>query len=100
MDKISKKLKTKASLVRDTAKKHKISLKESKLFVSTVFQEITKALLKDQKVEIRGFGSFYVKKYKAYKGRNPKTQKPVHVGAKQRPIFKAGLISKNLNKSS
>ncbi len=58
--------------------------------VSTVFNGIAKTLAKGDRVEIRGFGSFKVKKYKGYKGRNPKTGEAIKVKPKKLPFFKCG----------
>ncbi len=54
------------------------------------FDEMTNALTKGNRVEIRGSCSFYVKKYKAYSGRNPKTGEKVKVEPKKLPFFKCG----------
>jgi len=98
MVKISKKLKTKSDIILEIAKKHNLSIAKAGLFVEAIFNEITQALLKNQKVELRGFGTFGVKKYKAYKGRNPKTQEIINIKAKKRPWFKPGQIHDLLNK--
>lgn len=98
MKKIAKKLKTKSDLISEIAQKKGLPLSTAYLFVDTVFEEIAQSLLKGQKVEIRGFGTFGVKKYKAYKGRNPQTQKSVMVRVKKRPWFKPGLFRESLNK--
>ena len=98
MVKIAKKLKTKSDIIAEIAKNKKLPLSTAVLFVDTVFEEITQALLKGGKVELRGFGTFGVKKYKGYKGRNPKNQKRVIVRAKKRPWFKPGLIRESLRR--
>ncbi|UCD89193.1 MAG: integration host factor subunit beta, partial [Desulfobacterales bacterium] len=54
------------------------------------FDEISNALAKGDRVEIRGLCSFYVKKYKEYVGRNPKTGESVKVSPKKLPFFKCG----------
>ena len=54
------------------------------------FDNIKKALAEGDKVEIRGFGSFVLKKYKGYTGRNPKTGEPVEVEPKVLPVFRTG----------
>ncbi len=59
-------------------------------FLDTFFQTIQEALLRDDKVELRGFGSFRVRHRKPRLGRNPKTGEPVSVPAKKVPFFKAG----------
>ena len=98
MKKIARKLKTKSDFISEIAQKKNLPLSTASLLVNTVFEEIIKSLLKDQKVELRGFGTFGVKKYKAYKGRNPKNQQRVMVRAKKRPWFKPGLLRESLNK--
>ncbi len=63
---------------------------EVKAVIKTFFDTITDALVKGDRVEIRGLCSFYVKKYKAYAGRNPKTGEPTNVKPKKLPFFKCG----------
>ena len=58
--------------------------------VTLFFEEISWALEKDYRGEIRGFCSFYIKNYKAYTGRNPKTGTTVSVQPKKLPFFKCG----------
>jgi integration host factor subunit beta len=58
--------------------------------VSTVFQEITSALSRGDRVELRGFGAFSVKQREARMGRNPRTGAAVPVPKKRVPFFKAG----------
>ncbi len=58
--------------------------------VSTLFEEITVALERGDRVELRGFGAFSVKKRRARKGRNPRTGAAVPVPEKSVPFFKAG----------
>jgi len=67
-----------------------ISKKEAATIVDLFFNEMAKALAKGDRVEIRGLCSFYVKKYKAYAGRNPRTGEPVKVAPKKLPFFKCG----------
>ncbi|MCY4321758.1 MAG: integration host factor subunit beta [Bdellovibrionaceae bacterium] len=98
MRKISKKLKTKSELIEELSHKNNLSLSVSTLCVETIKEEIMQALLNDQRVELRGFGSFRVKRYKAYKGRNPQNQEKIMVRAKKRPWFKSGVFMKDLNK--
>ena len=63
---------------------------KAKAVIKTFFDTITDALAKGDRVEIRGLCSFYVKKYKAYAGRNPKTGEPTQVKSKKLPFFKCG----------
>ncbi len=66
--------------------------------VNTVFGEITEALARGERVELRGFGAFSVKKRDARVGRNPRTGESVAVEAKAVPFFKTGkLLRERLN---
>jgi integration host factor subunit beta len=58
--------------------------------VTTIFNEISAALARGDRVELRGFGAFSVKHRNARTGRNPRTGETVHVGAKRVPYFKTG----------
>ena len=71
---------------------------EADLVVRTVFDEMSKALAKGNRVEIRGLCSFRVKKYKAYYGKNPKTGNLFRVKPKKLPYFKCGTdLKKRVN---
>jgi len=63
---------------------------EAKAVVNIFFNEMSNALANGDRVEIRGLCSFYVKNYKAYSGRNPKTGEPTQVKSKKLPFFKCG----------
>ena len=63
---------------------------EAAAVVDLLFNEMANALAEGDRVEIRGLCSFYVKKYKAYAGRNPKTGEKVKVKPKKLPFFKIG----------
>jgi len=66
--------------------------------VNTIFSEITDALASGNRVELRGFGAFSVKKRDARIGRNPRTGESVHVDEKFVPFFKTGkLLRDRLN---
>ena len=66
--------------------------------VNTVFSEITEALAKGDRVELRGFGAFSVKSRDARMGRNPRTGEAVKVKSKAVPFFKTGkLLRDRLN---
>ena len=67
-----------------------ITKSEAAAVVNLFFKEMANALAEGDRVEIRGLCSFYVKKYKAYAGRNPKTGKPTRVKPKKLPFFKCG----------
>lgn len=63
---------------------------EAKAVVNLFFNEMANALANGDRVEIRGLCSFFVKNYKAYSGRNPKTGEPTQVKSKKLPFFKCG----------
>lgn len=66
--------------------------------VSTIFDEITDAMARGERVELRGFGAFSVKRRDARTGRNPRTGETVDVDEKHVPFFKAGkLLRDRLN---
>jgi integration host factor subunit beta len=60
------------------------------LIVATIFEEITQALTRGERVELRGFGAFTIKRRNARTGRNPRTGEAVSVDEKAIPFFKAG----------
>jgi integration host factor subunit beta len=72
-----------------------ITKSEAAAVVDLFFNEMANALAKGDRVEIRGLCSFYVKKYKAYAGRNPKTGEPTRVKPKKLPFFKCGKELRN-----
>lgn len=79
-----------SELVKVLAEKSKIPLEEAELVVSTMETNMKETLLAGGRVEIRGFGSFKVKDYPGYTGRNPRTGEEVAVSAKRLPLFRAG----------
>jgi integration host factor subunit beta len=68
----------------------KLSKKEAAAVVDLFFENMSEALAKGDRVEIRGLCSFYVKEYKSYQGRNPKTGESVEIAPKKLPFFKCG----------
>ncbi len=64
--------------------------------INLLFDSIKESLAVGDRVEIRGFGSFNVKEYKGYTGRNPKTGVKVEVKPKKLPVFRAGRELRNL----
>ncbi len=81
---------TKSQLIEVLAKEENITLKIAEVVVNTTFSSIENALINGDRVEIRGIGSFKVKEYKEYKGRNPKTGEVIKVKPKKLPFFKVG----------
>ena len=72
-----------------------ISRKYAEDVVDIFFNNMADKLTKGERVEIRGFGSFKVKRHKTYLGRNPKTGKQISVPSKKLPFFKVGKELKN-----
>ena len=68
----------------------RISKKEASAVVDIFFDSMAAALARGERVEIRGLCSFYVKEYRSYLGRNPKTGESVRVASKKLPFFKSG----------
>jgi integration host factor subunit beta len=85
-----------SDLVNALKNRTALSTKEAKNFCNTFFGAIKKSLAKGDRVEIRGFGSFMVKNYKAYTGRNPKSGEKIHVPPKKLPSFKVGKKLKEI----
>ena len=80
----------KLELINALIDEGQISKKEAATVVNLFFNEMANALAKGDRVEIRELCSFYVKKYKAYAGRNPMTGERVQVASKKLPFFKIG----------
>ena len=80
----------KSQLIESLAKEERLPLRKAEEVVNTVFGEMETALIRGERVEIRGLGSFKVKKYDGYKGRNPKTGEMIKVDSKKLPFFKVG----------
>ncbi len=79
-----------SELIQAIKNEGELSRKEAEQIVDVFFGMISDTLSKGDRVEIRGFGSFTVKKYKSYTGRNPKTGKQISVPSKKLPFFKVG----------
>jgi integration host factor subunit beta len=80
----------KLDLIAAIKNKTELTKSEAASIVDFFFNEMANALAKGDRVEIRGLCSFYVKKYKAYAGRNPKTGEKVKIKSKKLPFFKCG----------
>jgi integration host factor subunit beta len=80
----------KSELIETLAVRNGISYKKAEEIINTVFDTMSAALLEGERIEIRGFGSFVVKDYKSYTGRNPKTGDTIAVKPKKLPFFKVG----------
>jgi integration host factor subunit beta len=80
----------KSELIKNLAEQSNIPMDEATLVVNTFVDSMKGALTEGNRVEIRGFGSFKVKEYGAYSGRNPRTGAKVNVRPKRLPFFRAG----------
>ena len=80
----------KSDLIHTLRKETDLSNRKSKQVVELFFNQMSNALASGDRVEIRGFCSFYVKEYKGFTGRNPKTGEPIEVPPKKLPFFKCG----------
>ncbi len=80
----------KSELIDALAAQKGVSFKRAEEIINTIFDSMTTALVSGERIEIRGFGSFVIKEYKAYTGRNPKTGESIGVKPKKLPFFKVG----------
>ena len=80
----------KQDLIVKFAEKEGLAYADSRFLVDMFFDKMAKSLVAGERVEIRGFGSFMVKKYAGYTGRNPRSGEKVKVKSKKLPFFKVG----------
>ena len=81
---------TGSQLVEALSKETGLSVSKAEDVVRMAFNSMAKALANGERIEIRGFGSFKIKKYEGYQGRNPKTGEILPVRPKKLPFFKCG----------
>jgi len=87
---------TKADLIEEVSRVVEFSRKDSEVIVEAIFDSVVRALKEDDKIEIRGFGSFRTRQRQPRVGRNPKTGARVEVPAKRIPYFKPSKELKDL----
>lgn len=80
----------KSDLIGALSEKENLTEKNASEIINLIFDGFTDTLQKGDRIEIRGFASFSVRKYGAYTGRNPKTGKKTKVEPKRLPFFKVG----------
>ena len=80
----------KLELISTLKEKTMLTKSEAAQVVKIFFDSLSDAFVKGERVEIRGFCSFYIKEYKSYTGRNPKTGQKVTIPPKRLPFFKCG----------
>ena len=80
----------KSELIEQLAVRKDISNKRAEEIVNLIFNSMTDAMVDGERIEIRGLGSFVIKDYGTYTGRNPKTGEQIVVNPKKLPFFKVG----------
>ncbi|MDR3134792.1 MAG: integration host factor subunit beta [Deltaproteobacteria bacterium] len=80
----------KSQLINELAEEMKIGNQDSTAVVNAFFETIEEGLANGERTEIRGLGSFRIKDYPGYVGRNPKTGSAIEVPAKRLPFFRVG----------
>lgn len=81
---------TRSELIEQLATQKEITTRRSEQIISEIFDAMGEALIGGDRIEVRGFGTFTVKEYGTYQGRNPKTGDPIEVKPKKLPFFKVG----------
>ena len=81
---------TKSDLIEKVAAQLNLPKGKAELIINCIFDSMEESLKQGNRIEIRGFGSFEIRRYKAYEGRNPRTGDPVGVNPKRLPFFKVG----------
>jgi len=89
----------KSQLIEALAQEINLPLREASPITDTILDTMVEALAAGDSIEIRGFGSFVVKEYESYIGRNPKTGDSIQVPPKKLPFFKVGKeLKEKVNK--
>jgi len=86
---------TKDAIVKKVAENAGITQKVAKLALDSIFEAISEALSKNEKVTLTGFGTFCVIRKKARKGKNPQTMEVIDIPEKNAPVFRAGKSLKD-----
>ena len=81
---------TKSDLIEHLCQVEKLPKGRAELLVNIIFDSMEQSLRRGERIEIRGFGSFEIREYRAYEGRNPRTGTAVAVKPKRLPFFKVG----------
>lgn len=81
---------TKTELIKTVADRADISQKQARKVVNSVFEVMKHRLLDDDRIELRGFGSFHVRQHDAYETTNPKTGEQMRVGPRKSVHYKVG----------
>ena len=84
----------KTELIEAVSAATKVTKKDTEAVVKATFEAIEKALVKGDKVQLIGFGTFEIKERAGYTGHDPRTMEPVEIAASKLPTFKAGKAFK------
>jgi len=79
-----------SDLIAMLAERSNLPMTQAEAVVNLIFEKMRDTMVEGGRIEIRGFGSFVVKEYEGYQGRNPKTGEPIPVPPKKLPFFKVG----------
>jgi integration host factor subunit beta len=91
----------KSELIEALAEAMNLPIREAASITNTIIDTMSDALARGESIEIRGFGSFVVKEYESYTGRNPKTGEKIKVKPKKLPFFKVGKdLREQVNKNN
>ncbi len=90
---------TKSDLIQEVSQKHNTTKAVATLIVNSILDSITNTLKQGNRVEIRGLGTFELREYNSYQGRNPQTGEKIQVKAKKLPFFKPGKFRNKVNSS-
>ena len=80
----------KSELIEKLAERSGLNVMQAEEVVNLIYRKMRDTMVAGGRIEIRGFGSFVVKEYEAYQGRNPKTGEKISVPPKKLPFFKVG----------
>jgi len=86
---------TKNELIEQLSEKANIPRVKASIIIDTIFNTMTEALMKGDRIEVRGFGTFSNRQYEARKGRNPSTGRAIRVQPKKLPHYKMAKELKN-----
>ncbi|MGI6777869.1 MAG: HU family DNA-binding protein [Acetivibrionales bacterium] len=86
----------KADLISNMSEKAAISKKDAEKALNAFMDSVEEALVKGDKVQLVGFGSFEIRERAARKGRNPQTKEEITIKASKVPVFKAGKVLKDM----
>lgn len=86
-------------MIEELAVQANLNYNVAETIVNLVVDSMKTALIEDERIELRGFGSFHIEHYQAYTGRNPKTGDSIEVPPKKLPFFKVGKeLKEKINK--